>query len=408
MNMFEYTITNEGSLKCITAKGRIDSLSSSDIQRVFDELILSGERTLLFDMASVHYVSSAGIRVFISTQKSLKKAGGEIILSGITDPVFEIFKMSGLVALFRMAAGREEILALFHKDAGERDIISREIDGIIVEYRENKEIISSPLFVAGKQDKTADSLFTEEDVAVIEPKDMRFGCGLATLGDSYNEYRSLFGESMVVNNTFFFYPAVKHSCVDFLIDAHKNPDVTYKFFHGFGFNGDYRYVLSFQGKNAPVDLSSLIRSFFAISRADIIGICMIAESKGLWGMHIKKVPVVDQKPANSKSIFDSDNFSDWIDYPLEPSYINNIVVATGIAVREGACLSAEKEFLIPEGSSFHIHGGIFDKAPIGNNRADFDKELMRIFNEHQINKIQHILGSSKFSAGMAAIIEIGI
>jgi|GEM_PF-57625 len=408
MNMFECTVTNEGSLRCITAKGRIDSLSSSDIQRVFDELILSGERTIIFDMAAIHYVSSAGLRVFISTQKSLKKTGGEIILSGITEPVFEIFKMSGLVALFRMATSREEMLELFHKDAGETGIIKCEINGIVIEYTESKERKGSPLFIAGKHDKTADSLFNEEDVVEVKPTDMRFGCGLATLGDTYDEYKDLFGESMVVNNTFFFYPAVKHSCVDFLIDAHKNPDVTYKFFHGFGFNGDYRHLLSFQGENAPFDLSSLIRSFFTISRADVIGICMIAESKGLWGMHIKQVPVVDQKPANNKSIFDSDNFSDWIDYPLEPSYMNNIVVAVGIAVRERACLDPEKAFLIPEGSSFHIHGGIFDKAPIGNKIADFDKELMRIFNEHQINKIQHILGLSKFSAGMAAIIEIGI
>jgi anti-anti-sigma factor len=406
--MFECTLTNEGSIMCIKATGRIDSLSSSDIQRVFDELILSGERTIIFDMAAVHYVSSAGLRVFISTQKSLKKAGGEIILLCVAEPVFEIFKMSGLVKLFRMASSRKEMLELFQKGTPETDIITCEIEGIALEYIERKEKKGSPLFVAGKQDKTADSLFTEEDVVAVKPTDIQFGCGLATLGDRYDEYKFLFGESMVVNNAFFFYPAVKHSSVDFLIDAHKNPDVVYKFFHGFGFKGDYRYILSFQEKNVPVDLSSLIRSFFMVSRADIVGICILAESKGIWGMHIKQVPVVDHKPANSKSIFDNVNFSDWIDYPLEPSYTNNIVIATGIAVRERACLTPEKAFIIPEGSNFHIHGGIFDKVPIGNNIADFDKELMRIFNENQVYKIQHILGLSKFSAGMAAIVELEV
>jgi anti-anti-sigma factor len=404
--MFECTVTNEGSIRCINAKGRIDSLSSSDIQKVFDELILSGEHTFLFDMAAVHYISSAGLRVFISTQKLLKKAGGEIILSGVTEPVFEIFKMSGLVALFRMVTDREEVQELFRKDNKGTDTIACKIAGIAIEYIERKEKKLSPLFIAGKQDKTADSSFTEEDVAEVKPADMQFGCGLAALGDTYDEYRFLFGESMVVNNAFFFYPAVKHSSVDFLIDAHKNPGVVYKFFHGFGFNGDYSYVLSFQGENAPVDLSSLIRSFFTISTADILGVCILAESKGIWGMHIKQVPVIDRKPANGKSIFDSDNFSDWIDYPLEPSYTNNIVIATGIAVRERSCLTSEKAFLIPQGNTFHIHGGIFDKAPVGKNMADFDKETMRIINEHQIYKIQHLLGLSKFSAGMAAIVEL--
>jgi anti-anti-sigma factor len=404
--MFKYTVTNEGSIKCITAKGRIDSLSSSDIQNVFNELILSGERTILFDIAEVHYVSSAGLRVFISTQKALKKVGGEIILSGITKPVFEIFKMSGLVALFRMVAGKDEILKLLDKDIGETKIITREIDGILFEYIETEERKLSPLFVAGNQDKTSESLFTEEDIVPVKPADMQFGCGLAALGDAYSEYKHLFGESMVVNNTFFFYPAVKHSCVDFLIDANNNPDITYKLLHGFGFSGAYRYILSFQGKDGHIDLFSLIRSFFTISDAKTIGICILAESKGLWGMHIKQVPVIDQKPAGGKSIFDSDNFSDWIDYPVEPSYSNNIIVATGIAVRKQDDLDAERSFLIPEGSSFHIHGGIFDKGPVGNSVADFDNELMRIFNEYEVYKIQHILGHSRFSGGMAAIIEI--
>ncbi|MCX5813401.1 MAG: STAS domain-containing protein [Proteobacteria bacterium] len=404
--MFEYTITEDSSIKCITAKGRIDSLSSSDIQKVFDDLILSGERIFLVDMAAVNYVSSAGLRVFISTQKSLKKAGGEIILSGVTETVFEIFKMSGIIPLFRIVTSKDEIPGLIRKDSGGIEVITREIDGIVLEYIEMEQRKSSPLFVVGKLDKTADSSFTEEDVVTVKPSEMRFGCGLATLGDDYDEYKLLFGESMIANNTFFFYPAVKRSCVDFLINANKNSVVTYKFFHGFGFNGDYRYVLSFQGKNGPVDLSSIILSFFAISHANVIGICMIAETKGLWGMHIKQVPIFEQKPANGKSIFDSDNFSDWIDYPVEPSYMNNIIVATGIAMRDRSCLGSERVFLIPEGSNFHIHGGIFDKATIGSNMADFDKELMRVFNECQVYKIQHILGLSKFSAGMAAIVEL--
>ena len=71
--MFEYTFTIKDSLKFITAKGRIDAMSSSEIQETFDKLILAGERVLLVDMTAVNYVSSAGLRVFITTQKVLKK-----------------------------------------------------------------------------------------------------------------------------------------------------------------------------------------------------------------------------------------------------------------------------------------------------------------------------------------------
>lgn len=404
--MFEYKITSEDSVTCIMAKGRIDALSSTDIKKIFDEFIIAGERILLVDMTSVHYVSSAGLRIFIGAQKELKKVGGEIVLYGLADPVLEVFNMSGLVRLFRTVTDKKNVSALIHKDSGRTEITTREFDSVTIEYIET-EAGKGSLFTVGTQDRTADSSYTERDVVAVKPADMKFGCGLASLGDTYDEYKHLFGESMVINHTFFFYPAVKHSSVDFLINAHQNPGMTYKFFHGFGFNGDYRYVLSFQGKNEAVELPSLIGSFFNISRANILGVAILAKSTGFWGMNIRRVPIAGQKPDNGKSIFDSENFPDWIDFPVEPSYINNIVVATGIAVRERAFLDHEKACLVSEGSSFHLHGGVFDKAPLGDNIAGFDNEMMRVFNECPVHKIQHILGHSRFSGGMAAMIEIG-
>jgi anti-anti-sigma factor len=403
--MFEYTIADEGSLKCITATGRIDGLSSSEIQRALDDLILAGARTLLFDVTSVHYVSSAGLRVFISTQKALKKVGGEIILVGMTTPVLEIFKISGLVPIFRMAANKKEVPELLRGDAGPTQHLACEVEGIAIEYLE-KEVAKGSLLIVGAQDKTAESAYTEKDVVAVEPARMQFGCGLAALGDTYEEYKPLFGESMIINNSFFFYPAIKHSSVDFLINAHENRDTTYKFLHGFGFNGDYRYVLSFHGNGAPLDLPALVRSFFAISRANLLGVCIIAESKGIWGMHIKQVPIAENRPVTKKSIFEKETFSDWIDFPVEPTFVNNAVVATGIAVREGTRLEGEKASIISEGSTFHIHGGIFDINPLGSNIGDFNKELMRIFNEREVYKIQHLLGQTRFSGGMAALVEL--
>ena len=409
MTMFESRITKENDMTCIVAEGRIDALSSAIIKKIFDDLILAGERILLVDMTSVHYISSAGLRIFIMAQKDLKKVGGEIIFFGLTDPVIEVFKMSGFTTIFRIVTDKENIPALLQKETGTATINTSEMDGMTFQYIEREAAMGS-LFTIGSHDRTNDSSYTQQDVVAVKPVDMRCGCGLAALGDSYDEYSQLFGESMVINNTFFFYPALKRSSVDFLINADKNPGMTYKFLHGFGFNGDYRYLLSFQSTHEPVTLPAPLAGLFSISRANILGVVILAESKGFWGMHIKRVPLAGQKPANGKSIFDSVNFSDWFDFPVEPSHVNNIVAATGIAVRagmEGTVLSPDKAFLLSGGNSFHIHGGVFDKAPLGNNIVGFDKELMRIFNDYQVHKIEHILGQSRFSGGMAAIVEIG-
>ncbi len=403
--MFEYTLTEEDGLRCFAPKGRIDALSSSEIQKVFDDLIVAGERILIADMTAVHYVSSAGLRTFIATQKALKKAGGEIILLGMTDPVFDIFRMSGLVPLFRLVRSKGDIAGLLMKDAAGGETSTRKIDGITFEYTETGAGKGN-LFPIGSQDKSAGSSYREEDVAIVTPAKMPFGCGLATLGDTYEEYRYLFGESLVMNNSFFFYPAVKHPSVDFLISANQNPGTTYKFLHGFGFTGSYRYTLAFRGDSGSVELAGLVKALFAVSRADLLGICILAESKGFWGMHIKQVPIAENKPAEGRSIFDRELFPQWIDFPVEPSYVNNTIAATGIAVRDRTFLNNDKSSLISEGSFFHIHGAVFDKAPLGSDADNFDKELLRVFNEREVYKIQHMLGQSRFSGGMAAIIEL--
>ncbi len=404
--MFEYTLRDLSSVKCITMAGRIDALSYSNIQKVFEDLILAGERTLVVDMAGVNYVSSAGLRVFIVAQKELRKVGGEVVLAGITDPVFEIFRMSGFTQVFRTIKEAGEIEELLGARSSGVGIVKRETFGISLEYMERKAEKGSFLPV-GDQSRAENASFREEDVTAVRPSDMVFGCGLAALGSSYGEYKDLFGEAMVVKNNFFFYPAVKQPSVDFVLNAHKDPGITYKVLHGFGFNGEYRYVLSFQaGNEGAADLPSLINSFFEISSAKALGISMVAESKGLWGMHIKRTPIEERKPANGKGIFDSENFTRWIDFPVEPAYTNHVIVATGIAVRDRAGAGPEKQAHISEGSAFHLHCGIFDKAPIGTCIDEFDDELARVFDELSVYKVQHLLGRSRFSAGMAALIEL--
>ena len=90
--MFECSVAEDSGLKCITVKGRIDALSSAEIQKGFDRLILAGERMILVDFTSVNYISSAGLRLFLSVQKKLKTIGGEIVLLKPVPSVLEVFR----------------------------------------------------------------------------------------------------------------------------------------------------------------------------------------------------------------------------------------------------------------------------------------------------------------------------
>jgi anti-anti-sigma factor len=131
--MFECDVQSEESAKRIVIRGRIDALSAPDVQKLFDRLILAGERVLLVDMSAVSYVSSAGLRPFLASQKQLKKVGGEIVLLEMTEQVFEIFGMSGLTTIFRIA-GKGELKDLLQGGRSGDAIVAAEIDGFRLEY----------------------------------------------------------------------------------------------------------------------------------------------------------------------------------------------------------------------------------------------------------------------------------
>jgi anti-anti-sigma factor len=83
--------------------GRLDGLSSPELEQQFSALIASGVRTLTLDLSGLEYVSSAGLRVFIIASKKLKASGGAAHFSSLTPAVREVFHISGLLTALGVA-----------------------------------------------------------------------------------------------------------------------------------------------------------------------------------------------------------------------------------------------------------------------------------------------------------------
>jgi len=403
--MIDCTITVESGVSWISVKGRIDSMTSPEIQQQINELILRGERNLVANLEEVNYISSAGLRVFLAAQKQLKKAGGEIVFYKVSNSIFEIFKLGAFDRIFRFAPTKEEITTVFHAGKTSFPVRSQEIEGILFQYLETK---ADPGFlkVVGSQENLAGAKYIEKDVVTVKSEELRFGTGLATLGDCYEEYKNLFGEAMVINRNFFFYPAVKRPAVDFMLSTGEESCLEYRFLHGFGFNHSYKYVVLFEGTEGFVELERLVKAFFAISQANLLGLVLLGECKGLWGMHLKNSPILENQPENGKGIFDPTNFADWVNFPVEPGDINRIIAATGIAIKDMSRECGEVQGLFSKGNCFHIHGGVFTQEPLSKKIEQFENELTRVLTELEVYKVQHMLGKTKFSSGMVGLVEL--
>lgn len=403
--MFECNLSDDLGVKCLHLKGRIDSMSALEIQRQVNDLILSGERRLVIDFEEVNYISSAGLRVFLAAQKQLSKAGGEIILYRMPPDVRRVFQMSGFEKLFRIASNEEEIRSALQAEQQSAEVASREIEGVPVQYIE-KETGAGKLIVVGSQENLAGSNYAEKDVVAVKPDDMKYGTGLAAIGDQYDDYKNCFGESVVINRHLYFYPAVKRPAVDFMIYTQGDTSLRYKFLHGFGFTGDFKCILSFESPEDLTDLARLVKGFHSLSEANILGIVLMAESKGLLGMNLKRIPIVENKPKNNRDIFTSENFSEWINFPIEPTDVNNVIIGTGISVKDRNAAGAGIQPLIPKEQNFHIHACVFGKEPFNRTLQEFDGEMERVLAELEVYKIQHLLGQTRFSTGIVGLVEL--
>ena len=85
------------STATLALTGRLDGLSSPELEQQVNALLASGIRTLTFDLAGLDYVSSAGLRVFILAAKKLRASGGNVQFHSLTQAVRDVFEVTGLI-----------------------------------------------------------------------------------------------------------------------------------------------------------------------------------------------------------------------------------------------------------------------------------------------------------------------
>ena len=83
----------EGSTLTIALEGRLDTTTSPQLEAELQGA-LDGVTELVFDLDKLEYISSAGLRVLLSAQKTMSKQG-EMKLKHVNETIMEIFEVTG-------------------------------------------------------------------------------------------------------------------------------------------------------------------------------------------------------------------------------------------------------------------------------------------------------------------------
>ena len=86
-------IKKQASETIIELAGRLDTITAPVLEKTIAENI-DGVKSLVLDFNGLEYISSAGLRVLLGTQKKMQKVGS-MKLTNVCESVMEVLEMTG-------------------------------------------------------------------------------------------------------------------------------------------------------------------------------------------------------------------------------------------------------------------------------------------------------------------------
>ena len=81
-------------------EGRLDTAAAPQTERDVQVLNECQGHDIVLDCTSLEYISSSGLRIFLSILKNAKPKGSKVFIRGLNDDLRQVFAMTGFTNLF--------------------------------------------------------------------------------------------------------------------------------------------------------------------------------------------------------------------------------------------------------------------------------------------------------------------
>jgi len=97
-------ITSKQFKNCdmLSVSGRVDSSTAPQLAEALENVTGDGRYKIVLDMSDMEYMSSAGFRALLSSQRVCKRYNrGEIVLAAVPERIQEALELAGFTELFK-------------------------------------------------------------------------------------------------------------------------------------------------------------------------------------------------------------------------------------------------------------------------------------------------------------------
>ena len=98
--IFEIKEQSTGMLA--TVSGRLDTPAAVKAQQEITPLLENADKEIILDCTDLEYISSSGLRLFLTIRKETAAKGGKVVIQNINDEIRKVFMMTGFFNLFEI------------------------------------------------------------------------------------------------------------------------------------------------------------------------------------------------------------------------------------------------------------------------------------------------------------------
>ena len=96
----QLTITSDNQTVTGRIEGRFDTAASVPFAQDMEPLLAQADKTIILDCQALEFISSSGLRHFLTIRKAAQAKGGKVIICNASDNVKHVFDLTGFTALF--------------------------------------------------------------------------------------------------------------------------------------------------------------------------------------------------------------------------------------------------------------------------------------------------------------------
>jgi anti-anti-sigma factor len=104
---------NISAFNLFELSGRLEQSDLIELENQIDDKMKYGSKYFVFDISSLNYINSSGLRILIKTQKQLKLFDGYLTLVSPIENVVDILKISELEDFLRVRISIKEVIKEF-------------------------------------------------------------------------------------------------------------------------------------------------------------------------------------------------------------------------------------------------------------------------------------------------------